>query len=58
TKPARRKAGYEKIRYCIDRTKQDGLEYFWLHTRCVEKRNKAELLKALPSMFRWYANAQ
>ena len=29
------KAGYQKIRLCGERARQDGLEYFWIDTCCT-----------------------
>jgi hypothetical protein len=51
------KAGYEKIRFCGEQARQDGLQYFWVDTCCIDKANKAELTYAINSMFRWYRNA-
>src|ERR1700733_4048212 len=51
------KPGYEKIRFCGEQARQDGLEYFWIDTCCIDKTNKAELSQAIKSMFRWYRNA-
>ncbi|KAH7346491.1 hypothetical protein BKA65DRAFT_428866 [Rhexocercosporidium sp. MPI-PUGE-AT-0058] len=48
------KAGYEKIRFCAEQAKHDGLQYFWVDTCCIDKSNNAELAKAINSMFRWY----
>jgi hypothetical protein len=51
------KPGYEKIRFCRQQAKQDGLEYFWVDTCCINKANYTELSQAINSMFRWYCNA-
>jgi hypothetical protein len=51
------KAGNEKIRFCAEQAKQDGLEHFWIDTCCIDKENKAELSHAINSMFQWYRNA-
>ncbi|KAF2179641.1 HET-domain-containing protein [Zopfia rhizophila CBS 207.26] len=51
------KTGYEKIRFCGERARQDGLQYFWIDTCCINKANDAELSQAINSMFRWYRNA-
>jgi hypothetical protein len=50
-------AGSKKIRFCVEQTKRDGLEYFWVDTCCIDKKNLVELSRALISMFRWYSNA-
>jgi len=51
------KPGYEKIQFCGEQAAQDGLEWFWIDTCCINKTNKAELSQAIRSMFRWYQNA-
>ena len=51
------KRGYEKIRFCGQQARQDGLQYFWVDTCCIDKADKAELSHATRSMFRWYQNA-
>jgi hypothetical protein len=51
------KRGYEKIRFCGQQAQQDGLQYFWVDTCCIDKADKAELSHAIRSMFRWYRNA-
>jgi hypothetical protein len=51
------KVGYEKIRFCGEQTRRDGLHYFWIDTCCIDKSNNTELAEAINSMFRWYRNA-
>ena len=51
------KTGYNKIRFCEQQAKLDGLHHFWVGTCCINKLNRAELQKAINSMFRWYRNA-
>ncbi|OAL42607.1 HET-domain-containing protein [Pyrenochaeta sp. DS3sAY3a] len=53
----RNKPGYEKIRFCGEQARDDGLQHFWIDTCCINKNNKAELAFAIRSMFRWYRNA-
>ncbi|KAH9210932.1 hypothetical protein DL95DRAFT_306965 [Leptodontidium sp. 2 PMI_412] len=52
-----RKPGYKKIEFCGKQAEQDGLQYFWIDTCCINKGNKAEFSQAIQSMFRWYRNA-
>jgi hypothetical protein len=54
---SRAKRGYKKIRFCGQQARQDGLQYFWVDTCCIDKADKAELSHAILSMFRWYQNA-
>ena len=51
------KAGYDKIRFCAQQAADDGLQYFWIDTCCIDKSSSAELQEAINSMFRWYQNA-
>jgi len=51
------KTGYEKIRFCAEQARRDGLQYFWVDTCCIDKSNNTELSTAINSMFRWYHNA-
>ena len=51
------KPGYKKIRFCGAQAQQDGLQYFWVDTCCIDKSDQAELSLSIRSMFRWYQNA-
>ncbi|APA15329.1 hypothetical protein sscle_14g100990 [Sclerotinia sclerotiorum 1980 UF-70] len=51
------KAGWRKIQFCTKQAAVDGLEYFWVDTCCIDKKNSVELNAAINSMFRWYQNA-
>jgi hypothetical protein len=51
------KAGWRKIQFCAKQAAVDGLEYFWVDTCCIDKKNAVELGAAINSMFRWYQNA-
>jgi hypothetical protein len=51
------KAGWRKIEFCAKQAAVDGLEYFWVDTCCIDKKNAVELGAAINSMFRWYENA-
>ena len=51
------KAGYAKIRFCSHQAAQDGYQYFWIDTCCIDKTNHVELTEAINSMFRWYRKA-
>ena len=48
---ARHKGGYQKIFFCAEQAKRDGLDYFWVDTCCIDKANNTELSKAINSMF-------
>ena len=51
------KLGYEKLRFCGEQARQDGVQYFWVDTCCINKESLAELSLAIKSMFGWYRNA-
>ncbi|KAN0071275.1 HET domain containing protein [Elaphomyces granulatus] len=51
------KPGYDKIRFCGEQARRDGLQYFWIDTCCIDKSSSAELQEAINSMFRWYRDA-
>ena len=51
------KPGYGKLEFCANQADQDGLQYFWIDTCCIERGNSSELQYALKSIFRWYAKA-
>jgi hypothetical protein len=48
------KAGYKKIEGCCAQAAEDGLDYVWVDTCCIDKTNSAELQEAINSMFAWY----
>jgi Heterokaryon incompatibility protein (HET) len=49
--------GYDKIRFCGEQARRDGLQYCWIDTCCIDKSNSTELQEAINSMFRWYSEA-
>jgi hypothetical protein len=51
------KTGYAKILFCTDRAAEDGIEYCWVDTCCINKSSHQELQTAINSMFRWYQSA-
>lgn len=53
----RDKMGYTKIKFCGQQARQDGIEYFWVDTCCIDKANNNELSEAINSMFRWYSDS-
>ncbi|PMD18044.1 HET-domain-containing protein [Hyaloscypha hepaticicola] len=52
-----RKTGFDKIRFCGEQARRDGLQYFWVDTCCIDKSSSAELAEAINSMFHWYRDA-
>jgi hypothetical protein len=48
---------YQKLRFCAEQAGQDGLQYFWIDTCCIDRWDKNERSRAINSMFQWYRNA-
>ena len=53
----KQKSGYRKLVFCGTQALQDGLQYCWVDTCCIDKSSSAELTEAINSMFRWYQEA-
>jgi hypothetical protein len=51
------KIGYAKIRFCVDRAADDGVDYCWVDTCCIDKCDAQELQTAINLMFRYYQRA-
>ncbi|KAI8954429.1 heterokaryon incompatibility protein-domain-containing protein [Xylaria longipes] len=54
---AKDKAGYRKIKFCMEQATLDQLQFVWVDTCCIKKSDSTELAMAINSMFRWYKNA-
>jgi hypothetical protein len=54
---AQNKAGYSKIQGCCIQAQQDGCDWIWVDTCCIDKRSSSELSEAINSMFKCYRNA-
>lgn len=51
---AKTKKGLQKVlRYC-EKAKNDGFQYAWIDTCCIDKTSSAELSESLNSMYQWY----
>lgn len=55
---AERIPGFAKAKGCCAQAKQDGFDYVWIDTCCIDKTSSAELSEAINSMYRWYKEAQ
>ncbi|KAI4608314.1 hypothetical protein J4E83_009116 [Alternaria metachromatica] len=51
---AKKREGWDKIRFCAAQAKRDDIDHFWVDTCCIDKANNTELSEAINSMFRWY----
>ncbi|KAH7309735.1 heterokaryon incompatibility protein-domain-containing protein [Stachybotrys elegans] len=49
--------GYRKIQGSCRRAKEDGFDWIWIDTCCIDKTSSAELSEAINSMFKWYRNS-
>lgn len=51
------KAGFAKVQGAALQALNDGYEYIWVDTCCIDKNSSAELSEAINSMFNWYRNS-
>ncbi|KAK5998235.1 Vegetative incompatibility protein HET-E-1 [Cladobotryum mycophilum] len=49
--------GYAKIHMARGQALNDGIEYLWVDTVCIDKSSLAEVSEAINSMFWWYRDA-
>lgn len=55
---ARKKRGFEKIRRTCRIARQQGLEFAWIDSCCIDKSSSAELSEAINSMYQWYQRSE
>lgn len=46
--------GYQKVVDACKFAREDGREWLWIDTVCIDKRSSAELTEAVNSMYKWY----
>ncbi|TEA16143.1 Vegetative incompatibility protein HET-E-1 [Colletotrichum sidae] len=53
------KQGLGKLKFdgCCKRAKDDGYQYAWIDTCCIDQTNSVEVGEAINSMYRWYKQA-
>lgn len=51
------KLGYNKLVFCSQQARHDGLRHVWIDTCCIDRANNTELSEAINSMFSWYLKA-
>ncbi|KAK0739504.1 heterokaryon incompatibility protein-domain-containing protein [Apiosordaria backusii] len=51
------KKWFLKVSDSCEQARQDGYEYIWIDTCCIDKTSSVELSEAINSMFRWYHDA-
>ncbi|RBA09112.1 hypothetical protein FPRO05_14352, partial [Fusarium proliferatum] len=54
---AKSKKGYAKLESCCRAARENGFEYIWDDTCCIDKTSSAELSEAINSMYRYYQEA-
>ncbi|KAF4949954.1 hypothetical protein FGADI_8555 [Fusarium gaditjirri] len=55
---AKSKKGYAKLESCCRVARENGFEYIWDDTCCIDKTSSAELSEAINSMYRYYQGAR
>lgn len=54
----RKAAGYEKVAFTMKQAEKDNLQYCWVDTCCINRKDSAEYAAALKSMFDWYRQSE
>lgn len=54
---AKHKTGYTKVQKCCEKAQQDGHQYVWIDTCCIDKRSSADLSEAINSMYKSYQDS-
>ncbi|VUC21040.1 unnamed protein product [Clonostachys rosea] len=54
---ASRRRSYDKVINCCRKAIEDGLEWVWIDTCCIDKSSSAELSEAINSMYQWYGDS-
>ncbi|KAI8715236.1 HET domain-containing protein [Fusarium sp. LHS14.1] len=58
TPAAMKKRGYIKIEKAASQAQEDGLDFVWIDTCCIDKTSSAELSEAINSMMSWYEKSE
>lgn len=53
-----KKLGYHKIQDACRIARQDGIDWIWIDTNCIDKSSSAELTEAINSMYNWYRGSE
>jgi hypothetical protein len=54
---SRSKSGFDKIEKTCSLARQQGFDWTWVDTCCIDKSSSAELSEAINSMFTWYRDS-
>jgi len=49
--------GHKKLVGCCKTAAEDGYDWVWIDTCCIDKKSSAELSEAINSMYSWYAKS-
>ncbi|KAF2204324.1 hypothetical protein GQ43DRAFT_469195 [Delitschia confertaspora ATCC 74209] len=52
------KSGSRKINYICRQAEENGYEFIWVDTCCIDKSSSSELSEAINSMYKWYWNTE
>ena len=52
------KLGYKKLVNACRQAENDGFDYLWIDTCCIDKSSSHELQESIVSMFEWYKRAE
>ncbi|KAM6516416.1 hypothetical protein FALCPG4_014599 [Fusarium falciforme] len=55
---AAEKSGFTKVRCACQQALNQGLEWMWIDTNCIDKTSSAELTEAINSMFAYYQQSK
>ncbi|KAK7462975.1 hypothetical protein VKT23_007556 [Stygiomarasmius scandens] len=55
---AKKKQGFKKIVQACEQALRDKLEYVWIDTCCIDKRNPAEVSRQVKSMYKLYQHSE
>lgn len=50
--------GFRKLSKCCERAAENGFDWVWIDTCCIDKTSSAELSEAINSMYQWYRKAE
>ncbi|KIW20330.1 hypothetical protein PV08_00905 [Exophiala spinifera] len=54
----RRKKGFDKIASFCRLAEEDGFQYAWIDTCCIDKSSSSELSETINSMYKWYSSSR
>ncbi|KAH6880362.1 heterokaryon incompatibility protein-domain-containing protein, partial [Thelonectria olida] len=52
-----KKQGFSKIKATCQQARNQGLDYAWVDTCCIDKTSSSDLGEAINSMFKWYRDS-